>query len=220
MAINKKRIAQRQQAAAAAAKKEKNNHIAAVVAAVSAGIAAVTVFVVAIVLILNAGKTYYADIVIEDYGTVTVKLDMEAAPITCQNFIDLAESGFYDGLTFHRIIEGFMMQGGDPEGNGTGGSSKDIKGEFSANGWDNPLSHKRGVISMARSKAYDSASSQFFIVHEDSTFLDGSYAAFGVVTQGMDIVDAVCQDAQPTDDNGTIPAAAQPVIKTITIRTK
>ena len=220
MAINKKRIAQRQQAAAAAAKKEKNNHIAAVVAAVSAGIAAVTVFVVAIVLILNAGKTYYADIVIEDYGTVTVKLDMEAAPITCQNFIDLAESGFYNGLTFHRIIEGFMMQGGDPEGNGTGGSSKDIKGEFSANGWDNPISHKRGVISMARSKAYDSASSQFFIVHQDSTFLDGSYAAFGVVTQGMDIVDAVCQDAQPTDDNGTIPAAAQPVIKTITIRTK
>ncbi len=220
MAINKKRIAQRQQAAQAAAKKEKNNQIAAVVALISAGIAAVTVFVVAIVLILNAGKTYYADIVIEDYGTVTIQLDEEAAPITCHNFIDLAESGFYNGLTFHRIIEGFMIQGGDPEGNGTGGSSQDIKGEFSANGWDNPLSHTRGTISMARSKPYDSASSQFFIVHEDSPHLDGQYAAFGRVTQGMDIVDAICKDAQPTDDNGTIPAAAQPVISSITIREK
>ena len=220
MAINKKRIAQRQQAAAAAAKKEKNNQIAAVVALISAGIAAVTVFVVAIVLILNAGKTYYADIVIEDYGTVTIQLDEEAAPITCQNFIDLAKSGFYNGLTFHRIIEGFMIQGGDPEGNGTGGSRRNIKGEFSANGWDNPLSHTRGVISMARSNPYDSASSQFFIVHEDSPHLDGSYAAFGRVTQGMDIVDAICKDAQPTDENGTIPAAAQPVISSITIREK
>lgn len=220
MAINKKRIAQRQQAAQAAAKKEKNDRIAAAVALVSAAVAAVTVFAVAIILIVNAGKTYYADIVIADYGTVTIALDTDAAPITCENFRNLAESGFYNGLTFHRIIEGFMIQGGDPEGNGTGGSDKEIKGEFAANGWDNPISHTRGVISMARSDPYDSASSQFFIVHEDSTFLDGKYAAFGYVTKGMDVVDAICKDAQPVDGNGTILAAAQPVITAITIRTK
>lgn len=167
---------------------------------------------------LDADATYYADIVIRDYGTVTVQLYQNMAPITVENFINLAESGFYDGLTFHRIIEGFMMQGGDPKGNGTGGSEQTITGEFSSNGYDNPLSHKRGVISMARSNDPDSASSQFFIVHEDSTHLDGDYAAFGEVVSGMDVVDTVCEQAQPVDSNGTIASGQQPVIETITIR--
>lgn len=162
--------------------------------------------------------TYYADIVVEDYGTITVELDGDTAPITVANFVALAQDGFYDGLTFHRIMAGFMMQGGDPSGNGTGGSDNKIEGEFSQNGHENPISHTRGTISMARAKDPNSASSQFFIVHEDSTFLDGQYAAFGHVTEGMDVVDAVCADAQPTDNNGTIPAEAQPVISSITIR--
>ena len=161
--------------------------------------------------------THHAEIEIQDYGTITVELDGDAAPITVQNFMDLANAGFYDGLTFHRIIAGFMMQGGDPNGNGTGGSENTIKGEFSANGVENGLSHTRGAISMARAQDPDSASSQFFICHADSTFLDGQYACFGYVTDGMDVVDAVCEAAQPTDDNGTIPAEAQPVITSIRI---
>ena len=161
--------------------------------------------------------THHAEIDIQDYGTITVELDGDIAPITVQNFMDLANDGFYDGLTFHRIIAGFMMQGGDPNGNGTGGSENTIKGEFSANGVENSLSHTRGAISMARSQAYDSASSQFFICHADSTFLDGQYACFGYVTDGMDVVDAVCEAAQPTDGNGTIPADQQPVITAIRV---
>ena len=167
---------------------------------------------------VDAPEKAYADIEIENYGTITVELDGKSAPITVANFIKLAEEGFYDGLTFHRIIEGFMMQGGDPEGNGTGGSGTTIKGEFSANGVDNPLEHTRGAISMARSKANDSASSQFFIVHADSPHLDGSYAVFGYVTEGIEIVDKVCADANPTDGNGSIAKADQPVITKITIR--
>ena len=163
---------------------------------------------------------YYADIEIADYGTVTVQLDQASAPITVENFVKLSQSGFYDGLTFHRIIEGFMMQGGDPEGNGTGGSEETIVGEFTDNGYINTLTHTRGAISMARSNDYDSASSQFFIVHEDSEYLDGQYAVFGYVTEGMDIVDAVCEAAEPTDSNGTISAEDQPVITSITIRTE
>ena len=161
--------------------------------------------------------THHAEIEIQDYGTITVELDGDAAPITVQNFMDLANAGFYDGLTFHRIISGFMMQGGDPNGNGTGGSENTIKGEFSANGVENTLSHTRGAISMARSQNPDSASSQFFICHADSTFLDGPYACFGYVTDGMDVVDAVCEAAQPTDDNGTISADQQPVITAIRV---
>ena len=160
----------------------------------------------------------YADIEIENYGTITVALDKTSAPVTVDNFINLAESGFYDGLTFHRIMEGFMMQGGDPKGDGSGGADSKIVGEFKQNGYENNISHTRGAISMARAMAYDSASSQFFIVHEDSTFLDGTYAGFGYVTEGMDIVDQICEEAVPTDNNGTIPKEAQPVIKTITIR--
>ena len=164
----------------------------------------------------ESGKHHVA-ITVRDYGTITVELDADAAPITVQNFLDLAGSGFYDGLTFHRIREGFMIQGGDPEGTGMGGSDKTIKGEFSANGVENPLSHTRGAISMARSSAMDSASSQFFIVQKDSTVLDKQYACFGYVTHGMDVVDAIAADAQPTDGNGTIPADQQPVIESVKV---
>ena len=163
-------------------------------------------------------ETYFADIEIADYGTITVELDAKAAPITVENFVTLAKDGFYDGLTFHRIIYGFMMQGGDPNGNGTGGSENKITGEFSANGVENPLSHTRGAISMARAQDPNSASSQFFIVHADSEFLDGQYAAFGYVTEGIEIVDAICEDAMPVDSNGTMLPADQPVITSVTIR--
>ena len=160
----------------------------------------------------------YADLELENYGTITIRLDADAAPETAANFISLAESGFYDGLTFHRIIDGFMMQGGDPNADGTGGSGTTIKGEFRENGVENDLSHTRGAVSMARSSEYDSASSQFFIVQEDSTYLDGSYAVFGYVTSGMEIVDAICQAAEPIDGNGLIAAEDQPVITSVTIQ--
>ncbi len=160
----------------------------------------------------NTGDTEYV-------GTVTVALDPEAAPITVANFVKLAKAGFYDGLTFHRIIEGFMMQGGDPKGDGTGGSDKEIKGEFTANGVNNQLSHVRGTISMARNSiSMDSASSQFFIMHKDYTGLDGEYAAFGHVTEGMSIVDTICKNAVNTDSNGSVPKNKRPIIKSITIR--
>lgn len=162
--------------------------------------------------------SHYADIEIEDQGTITVALDESLAPETVKNFVSLAESGFYNGLTFHRIINGFMMQGGDPSGDGTGGSEQTIPGEFSVNGFENPISHVRGAISMARSMDMNSASSQFFIVQADSTFLDGQYAGFGFVTEGMEIVDQICADAVDTDGNGLVAADKQPVIKSITIR--
>lgn len=163
-----------------------------------------------------SGK-HHVEIVIRDYGTIAVELDADAAPITVANFLKLAKNGFYDGLTFHRIINGFMMQGGDPEGTGMGGSSEKIKGEFSANGVKNDLSHTRGAISMARSQAMDSASSQFFIVHQDSTFLDGQYACFGYVTDGMDVVDAICETVPVVDNNGTVQDGHQPVMETIRV---
>ena len=165
----------------------------------------------------TAGGIHHAEIVIQDYGTIAVELDGDAAPVTVDNFISLAKEGFYDGLTFHRIIDGFMIQGGDPQGNGTGGSDKTIKGEFSENGVDNPISHEAGVISMARAQDPDSASSQFFITVADATFLDGQYAAFGHVTEGMDVAEQIAKDAEPVDGNGTIPHEAQPVIETIRI---
>ena len=124
---------------------------------------------------------------------------------------------FYDGLTFHRIISGFMIQGGDPLGNGTGGSDEEIKGEFEANGVKNNISHTRGTISMARSQSYNSASSQFFIVHEDSKFLDKQYAGFGHVTEGIEIVDKICEDTEVEDDNGTVLKENQPIIEKITM---
>ena len=161
-----------------------------------------------------------AQIDVQNYGLIKLELDASVAPITVTNFVDLAKSGFYDGLTFHRIIDGFMIQGGDPDHNGTGGSEKSIKGEFSSNGVKNNISHKRGVISMARgSNDKNSASSQFFIVHKDSTFLDGEYAAFGMVTEGMEVVDKIVSDIAPLalDDNGTIEYSNQPIITSIKI---
>lgn len=165
----------------------------------------------------QAKGTHHAEINIKDYGVIKVELNGDVAPITVANFINLANSHFYDGLTFHRIIDGFMMQGGDPLGNGTGGSDNTIKGEFSQNGVENNLSHTRGAISMARSTDMDSASSQFFIVQSDSTYLDGQYACFGYVTDGMDIVDEICKNAVTTDSNGSVSAENQPVINSITI---
>ncbi len=182
---------------------------------IAVGVGAMVLLAALLLAVIWPEGDLYADIVIENYGTVTVKLDKDAAPITVDNFVKLAKSGFYDGLTFHRIMEGFMMQGGDPTGTGGGSSGSPIKGEFAVNGWDNPISHKRGVISMARRNAYDSASCQFFIVHEDSTSLDGKYAAFGYVTEGMDIVDEICKKAGPVDR--VLPKDEQPVIKTVRI---
>ena len=159
--------------------------------------------------------THDVEIKVKDYGTIDVQLDADTAPITVTNFIKLVQENFYDGLTFHRIIDGFMIQGGDPQGTGMGGSDETIKGEFSENGVKNDISHVRGTISMARSSAPDSASSQFFIVQSDSTYLDGDYAAFGHVTSGMDVVDQICKDVTPTDGNGSIAKDQQPVIESI-----
>lgn len=168
---------------------------------------------------------HHVEIEVENYGVIALELDGDTAPVTVKNFLTLAEDGFYDGLTFHRIIDGFMIQGGDPNGDGTGGSKKKIKGEFSANGVENKISHARGVISMARQgenpytgeKNYNSASSQFFIVHQDSPFLDGQYAAFGFVTSGLDIVDEICKNTPVIDNNGTVVKEKQPVIKEIRV---
>lgn len=156
-----------------------------------------------------------ATIEVESYGTIKLQLNGTVAPVTVANFANLASSGLYDGLTFHRIIKGFMMQGGDPNGDGTGGSDRAIVGEFAENGHPNPISHVRGTISMARSSAPNSASSQFFIMQEDSVNLDGNYAAFGHVTDGMDVVDAICNSAEPTDGNGTIAKDKQPKITSL-----
>ena len=164
------------------------------------------------------GGSNIAVIDVKDYGTITVELYPDIAPITVANFKKLINEKFYDGLTFHRIISGFMIQGGDPLGNGTGGSDENIKGEFANNGVSNNLSHTRGVISMARSQDMNSASSQFFIVHQDSTYLDGQYAAFGKVTEGMEVVDAIAANTPVQDGNGTVLPADQPVINSITLK--
>ena len=166
---------------------------------------------------IDAKATHHVTIEVADYGTITAELYGEVAPITVANFVKLANEGFYDGLTFHRIIEGFMIQGGDPKGNGTGGSGQNIKGEFSGNGVNNPIPHKRGVLSMARSSAPDSASSQFFIMHLQAAHLDGSYAAFGCVQEGMNIVDEICAKTPVTDGNGSVAKANQPVITSIRV---
>lgn len=165
---------------------------------------------------LLSGK-HNVEIHIKDKGVISVELDADSAPITVTNFVKLAEGGFYDGLTFHRIINGFMMQGGDPKGNGTGGAEEKIKGEFKSNGVENPISHTRGTISMARSKEMNSASSQFFIMHQDSLGLDGDYAAFGRVTEGMDIVDDICENTTDQGYNGLVPVENRPVIEKIVV---
>lgn len=160
---------------------------------------------------------HHVEIIVKDYGTIKVELDADSAPITVTNFINLAKENFYDNLTFHRIIDNFMIQGGDPLGNGTGGSDKNIKGEFKSNNIENNISHTRGTISMARSSDYNSASSQFFIVQKDSTYLDGEYAGFGHVTEGMEIVDEICKNTKTIDNNGTVESKNQPVIETIKV---
>ena len=169
----------------------------------------------------ESGVTAQADKVnveidIKSYGKITLELDAKNAPISVANFVELAKSGFYDGLTFHRIMDGFMMQGGNAEG--TGKSAQSIKGEFSNNGVNNPLKHTRGAISMARVGGLnDSASSQFFIVHKDSLFLDGEYAAFGYVTSGIEIVDKICSETPVVDNNGTVEKPNQPIINSIKV---
>ena len=163
----------------------------------------------------TAEVTHYVTIEIEDYGTIKAELYGKTAPISVENFVNLAQSGFYNGLTFHRIMEGFMMQGGAPNSNSP--TVAPIKGEFAENGLENNLLHKRGVLSMARTEVKDSATSQFFIMHETSPHLDGKYAAFGMVIEGIEVVDAICESAQPTNGNGAIAAEKQPVIKSVTV---
>ena len=154
-----------------------------------------------------------AIIEINSFGVIEVELDREHAPITVDNFVKLAEKGFYKGLTFHRVIKGFMIQGGCPKGNGTGGPGYCIKGEFASNGIANPIRHERGVISMARAMDPDSAGSQFFIMHKDGFFLDGEYAAFGKVIKGIEVVDAIASVRTSPNDR----PLENVVIKDITI---
>ena len=223
---NKKQMARAAEAAArkaAQAKIDKRNKIIGI-------IAVLLVAGAALLFELGGGKetsqpagpismnpTHTVQIDVQDYGTITAELYGEAAPITVANFVKLVNEGFYDGLTFHRIISGFMIQGGDPLGNGTGGADQDIKGEFAANGWNNPIAHERGVLSMARSSAPNSASSQFFIMHQAAPHLDGSYAAFGKVLTGLEVVDAICANTPVTDGNGTVLKANQPIITSIRV---
>lgn len=158
---------------------------------------------------------YQVEIKIKDYGTIYAEIDADTAPITVTNFVNLCKNHFYDGLTFHRIIKDFMIQGGDPNGDGTGGSKETIKGEFSDNGVENPLKHTRGALSMARSQDNDSASSQFFIVQKTASHLDGQYAVFGYVYEGIEVVDKIATTVPVTDNNGTVEASNQPVITSI-----
>ena len=161
-------------------------------------------------------KTF--EIVMEDGGIMKGELYPEVAPITVENFVKLCNNHFYDGLIFHRVIKGFMIQGGGYDTSKRNKETGAIKGEFASNGVKNDLKHTRGVLSMARTMVPDSASSQFFIVHKDSKkSLDGKYAAFGHVTKGIEIVDEICESAKPTDNNGTIPKDQQPIIEKITI---
>ena len=154
-------------------------------------------------------------ITMQNGKTIDIELDPKAAPLTCENFLKLVNQGFYDGLTFHRVIPGFMIQGGDPEGTGMGGPGYEIRGEFTSNGFQNDLNHTRGVLSMARTMAPDSAGSQFFIMTEDSPHLDGQYASFGMVTEGMDVVDAIVNTPRDWHDR---PRQEQRM-KTVTVDT-
>ena len=160
---------------------------------------------------------HHVELVIKDYGTISLELDADTAPISVTNFINLAKAGFYDGLTFHRIINGFMMQGGGFTEDGLPKSADNIKGEFAKNGVTNNIDHDRGVISMARATDFNSASSQFFIMHKKADHLDGQYAAFGHVTEGMDIVDQICENTPVQNKNGSVALADRPVIETIRV---
>ena len=150
-------------------------------------------------------------ITMQDGGVIDLELDAQAAPITVENFLKLVKDGFYDGLTFHRIIPGFMIQGGCPDGTGMGGPGWHIKGEFARNGVPNPIKHTRGVISMARAMDPNSAGSQFFIMHEDAPHLDGGYAAFGHVVAGMDVVDRIADVATDYNDRPLTPVVMESV---------
>lgn len=165
-------------------------------------------------------RLHTATIEIENYGTIELELYGNEAPITVENFVKLAGEGFYEGLTFHRIMNGFMMQGGGYDASGAEKRADSIKGEFSSNGVNNPILHERGVISMARTYIPDSASSQFFIMHETSPHLDGEYAAFGKVTSGLDVVDKICTEVTPLDGNGSISLSQRPIIKSVTVTEK
>lgn len=165
---------------------------------------------------LLTGK-HHVKMDIKDHGTVTLELDADQAPITVTNFIDLAKKGFYNGLTFHRIIPGQFVQGGDPNGDGTGSAGYNIKGEFKANGFNNTLSHTRGAISLARTADNNGGCCQFFIMDADYTDFDGQYACFGYVTDGMDVIDDICKNAKVQDQNGTVDKADQPVISSVTV---
>ncbi len=151
-------------------------------------------------------------VTMENGGEFIIELYPEVAPITCENFLSLVKSGFYNGIGFHRVIDGFMAQGGDPEGTGCGGSDKCIKGEFAMNGVNNTLSHTRGVVSMARSQNPNSASSQFFICYGDCTFLDGQYAAFGKVTEGMEVVDDFLSIPRRMSFGGEVSVPTEPIV--------
>lgn len=185
-------------------------------------ISAVLVIILVFVVSVTVGKgksgllsgKHYVDITVKDYGDIIVELDADVAPITVTNFVKLVRSGFYDGLTFHRIINGFMIQGGAPKENNVINA---IKGEFKLNGIENKISHVRGTISMARtSNDYNSASSQFFIMHEDDTSLDGKYAGFGKVISGMDVVDEIAK-VKVVDRNGKVEEKDQPIIEKIRV---
>lgn len=161
---------------------------------------------------------HYVKMDVEKIGSMIIEIDADAAPISATNFLRLAQCGFYDGLTFHRIISGFMAQGGDGSGSALADKAVKIKGEFAANGYNNPISHIRGVISMARTSDPDSATSQFFIMHEDNIqSLDGQYAAFGRVIAGIEVVDEMCKNADPYAYNGILLEKDRPVINSVTI---
>ena len=193
---------------------------------IAAAVLALIAIVVAVGVTLdarneNAGgelipeATHYIAIDVQDYGTITAELYGNIAPVTVENFVKLINDKFYDGLTFHRIISGFMIQGGCPRGDGYGGSGTNIKGEFAQNGVNNPLKHTRGVLSMARGAQPNTASSQFFIMHQDAPHLDGGYAGFGKVLSGLEVVDAICQNTPVADSNGSVLSENQPVITSI-----
>lgn len=195
----------------------------------AAAAAVLVIAIAAILIIVFAGglkgdkkmsnDTVRVKVEMENGGEFILSLYPEYAPQTVENFVELANDGFYDGVGFHRIVEGFMAQGGDPDGTGMGGSGSNIKGEFAANGFtQNTLSHKRGVISMARSQDYDSASSQFFICYDDASFLDGQYAAFGEVTEGMDVVDGFLKVERTYNSMGELASPKEPVtMKKVTV---
>ncbi len=160
----------------------------------------------------DSDSSVSSDIVATEDNTIIITLHPEVAPLTCENFENLVSDGFYDGVVFHRIVDDFMAQGGDPDGTGMGGSSQTVKGEFSSNGVENNLSHQRGIVSMARSSDPDSASSQFFICYTDCSFLDGSYAAFGEVTEGMDVVDSFLSVPRSQNSMGETAVPETPVV--------